>query len=276
MYERGEGVSDDLLVERDGTVAVVRLNRPQVGNAMTMELFAELQAVCDGLDADDSVRAIVITGSGAMFCAGTDLSAGGATWSDQTGWDGFVELDLRKLNTPVLAAVNGAAVGAGIAIATMCDIRVVAEDAKLGFVFPRRGMIADNDLHWWLPRLIGAGPAMELLMTGRIFSGAEAGQLGLATRVVPRDDVLSATMEIAADLATNCSPLSVAATKALTYRMLREPSLARAHEIEWAMFRRFGERPDAAEGAASFLERRAPQWTSVASELADLMPPAES
>lgn len=260
-------------IEHRGPVALVTLNRPEVGNALSLQMSAELAHAVHALDADEAVRAIVITGEGRMFCAGTDLSGKGATWAEQDDWpeDGESHSSYRAMRTPTIAAINGASVGAGMALAIECDIRIAADDAKLGFVFARRGIIADGDAHWWLPRLIGMSRALELLLTGNIISGADAERYGLVSRAVPRDEVVPAAMALAVDIATNTSPLSVATMKRLTYELLEQPSLAPAHEREWAAFQWSGKQPDATEGVESFMEKRTPAWKNHKSDLDELL-----
>lgn len=270
----------DVVVERYGAVAVVKLNRPEVGNAVTTPMLSELGAAQQELDADKDVRAIVITGEGRMFCTGTDLSNQASTWSDQRGWDderpgdppsGAARGGTRHLNTPVIAAVNGSAVGAGLTIALGCDIRIVAEDAKLGAVFVRRGVIADGDLNWWLPRYIGLSNALDLLLTGRLISGRQAVEMGLASQAVAREQVLDTALGLAQDIAVNCSPLAMAVTKSLVYRELAEVDPQRAHGTEWTAFKRMGREPDAAEGPKSFMEKRDPVWVSDKRAVAEVL-----
>jgi enoyl-CoA hydratase/carnithine racemase len=254
-------------VERQDRVAVVTLDRPDRMNAWTWQMSVELEHAFAALDDDDDARVIVLTGAGRAFCAGADLVPTGATF-DGSGPSraSFEERypgprrRAQELATPVVAAVNGAAVGAGLTMALEQDIRVVAEDAKLGAVFNRRGVIPDADLLWSLPRMIGYAPAMDLLLTGRIFSGAEALRLGLASRAVPREEVLPTAMEIAQDLATNVAPVSMAITKKLARRYLQETDRAAAGRQEMELFGWAGRQPDAREGVVAFLEKRDPQW----------------
>jgi enoyl-CoA hydratase/carnithine racemase len=147
-----------------------------------------------------------------------------------------------------------------MALAVQCDIRIAAEDAKLGFVFSRRGIIADGAQHWWLPRLIGASRAMELLLTGRIISGKEAAEYGLVSKAVPREQVLATALALGDEIARFTSPLSVGLMKGLVYEMLAEPDEARADALEWEAFKWAGKQPDAGEGVVSFMEKRDPVW----------------
>ena len=191
-----------------------------------------------------------------MFCAGVDLS-GGSTWTEQDGWGDGRPVDPGSLATPVIAAVNGALLsGGGLAMAAARDVTLVAEDAKLAFNFVQRGVIADNDLHWWLPRRIGLARATELLLTGRFFSGREAVEYGLAARAVPATDVLDAALATAHEIAIHCSPLCVAVSKRLLNDLQSEPRMSRTPTISNG--RRsalLGAGSDAIEGVQAFLDR---------------------
>lgn len=266
---------DVITVARDGAVAVVTLNRPERMNAWTWQMSVELEHAYAALDDDDEVRAVVVTGAGRAFCAGADLDASGATFDgSQPGRGSFAERypgprrRAAQCATPVIAAVNGAAVGAGLTMTLEHDIRVVAEDAKLGAVFNRRGVIPDADLLWSLPRMIGYARAMDLLLTGRIFTGREALELGLASRAVPKEQVLPTALEVAHDIATNVAPVSAAITKRLARRYLETNDRAAAAREEMELFAWAGKQPDAKEGVVAFLEKRDPQWAL--SKTADL------
>ena len=259
---------EQILVERDGAVTLVTLNRPEAMNAWTWQMSAELGAAFADADLDDGVRAIVVTGAGRAFCAGADLSGGGGTFSGESRVIGSDD-DARaarwarpahRLNTPIIAAINGAAVGAGLTMTMEWDLRVAADDAKLGFVFNRRGIMPDADLIWLIPRMIGYGPAMDVLLTGRIFSGEEARELGLVNRSVPRDQVVDTAMEMARDIAANTGPVSVAITKRLMYEFLVEPSRRDAARRQGQLFGWTGRQADAKEGVMAFLEKRPPEW----------------
>jgi enoyl-CoA hydratase/carnithine racemase len=258
-----------IVVERDGPVALVTLNRPERMNAWTWTMSAELGQAFGELDADDGCRAIVVTGAGKAFCAGADLGSGGDTFSGKAGAIGTQDdqktarssRPARDLNTPVIGAINGAAVGAGLTMPIEWDLRVAADDAKLGFVFNRRGVMPDADLLWLVPRLIGATAAMDLLLTGRIFLGQEAFELGLVNRVAPKDQVLDVAMDLARDIATNTAPVSVALTKRVLWQFLETDDRATSHTRQSKMFRWTGQQPDSKEGVMAFVEKRDPQWT---------------
>lgn len=167
-----------------------------------------------------------------------------------------------RMRTPIIGALNGSAVGIGLTLPLQWDIRIVNQDAKYGFVFTRRGLTPEQNSLWLLPKLIGAGPALELLLTGRLFSGTEAHRLGIAHEAVPADRVLLRAKEIALDIATNTAPSSVGVTKELFYDMLAETDREAAFYREWEVFRWMGRQADCAEGGRSFLEKRAPEFTS--------------
>lgn len=259
---------EQIIVERDGPVALVTLNRPDRMNAWTWTMSAELGCAFGELDADDGCRAIVVTGAGKAFCAGADLGSGGETFSgggNAIGTADDAESARRSrpapaLSTPVIGAINGAAVGAGLTMPVEWDLRVVAEDAKLGFVFNRRGVMPDADLLWLVPHLIGVPAAMDLLLTGRIFLGREAFELGLVNRCVARDDVLDTALELARDIAVNTAPVSAALTKRVLWEFLSEPDRATAARRQHRMFGWTGKQADAKEGVMAFLEKREPRW----------------
>jgi enoyl-CoA hydratase/carnithine racemase len=256
-----------LLVREDG-VGLVTLNRPERRNAYTARMGMELHEAFAELEVDEAVRAIVVTGTGRDFCVGADLERGGDTFRGSTG-DERETIDQRRavdplrpwdMATPIIAAINGSAVGVGITLPMQWDIRIVATDAKLGFVFNRRGVIPEANSLWLVPRLIGVSRAMELLLTGRLFTGAEAVELGLASRAVERDQVLPAAMELARDIAANVAPASAAITKRLIYRFLAENDRDAAHALEGETFWWTGRQADAGEGITGFLEKRPPSW----------------
>jgi len=261
---------EQILVERDGPVAIATLNRPERMNAWTWQMSTELTHFFNQCDLDDGVRAIVVTGSGRAFCAGADLDQGGGgnTFAgDGLGNRGELRdrypgpmKPVQLLSTPVIAAINGAAVGAGLTMPIEYDLRIAAEDAKLGFVFNRRGIMPDADLLWYLPKLIGLSRAMDLLLTARIFSGKLAEEWGLASRSVPKDDVLPTALEMAHDIATNVGPVSAAITKRLAYQFLEETDRGHATRFQSKLFGWTGRQADAREGITAFLEKRDPDW----------------
>lgn len=261
------GMYESILVTRDGPVAVVTFNRPEILNTWDWTLAYELSHAYRSLDADDTVRAIVVTGAGRAFCAGAGLLPDGRTFD---GTETPVAVQERfpgpltradELRTPVIAAVNGHAVGAGITMALEADIVFIAAEAKLGFVFNRRGVVPDGDLLWSLPRRIGFAKAMELLLTGRLFRGEEAAVLGLATKVLPAADVLETALATAHEISDNVAPVSAAITKTMMRSLLNEPDQAKAKANIWNVFQWVGQQRDAAEGVAAFVEKREPHFT---------------
>lgn len=249
----------------ENSVAVITLHRPERLNAYTAELGAELFGALAEHDADDRVRAIVVTGEGRAFCAGADLEAGGATFAGDDTWRraGDVERRARPWNmrTPVIAAINGPAVGIGATLLLHWDIRIASERARIGFVFTRRGIVPEANSTWILPRLIGFSQAMEIMLTGRIMDAEECLRRGLVSRVVPHDHLLSEALSVAHEIAEHTAPDAVAATRRLLWRQLMESDPRRARDLEDAVFHWSGKTPDAAEGVQSFLEKRTARWS---------------
>ncbi len=244
-------------------VAVITLNRPEQLNTFTGQMGAHLGRAYAACDTDDRVRAVVVTGAGRAFCAGADLEPAGDTFAAPSS-DDFTASpvqppawDVRK---PVIAAVNGHAIGIGLTLAMQCDLRFVAEDAKLGFVHVRRGVLPDAHAHWTVPRAVGFARAADLLLTGRTFSGRDAAELGLANRALPADDVLPAALDVARDIAVHTAPVSVALSKRLLWA---SPTLDRDEVgfLETEYHRLVMGTPDAREGVLAWLERRDPRWT---------------
>lgn len=260
--------SNVILTDVTRGVALITLNRPERMNAYTAQMGRELNQALDAFDADDAVRAIVVTGAGRAFCAGQDLAAGGETFDrDDDPRPGRAEPATRPrfapwtLRKPVIAAINGHAVGVGLTLPLQFDLRIVAEDAKLGFVFARRGILPELASTWILPRLVGIARACDLMLTGRIFSGREAAAIGLANEAIPQDRVLPRALDIARDIATNVAPLSAALTKRLLWEHLACPTPERAAEREISGLWPLGRSADAREGVMAFLEKREPRWS---------------
>jgi len=255
-------------VEVDDGVAVLTLNRPEKLNAFTGRMGAELGQAYADCDADEAVRAVVVTGAGRAFCAGADLDPGGATFGAQG--EGFTASPVRprawEMRKPVIAAVNGHAIGIGLTLAMQCDIRVVAEDAKLAFAHVRRGVLPDAQSHWTVPRAIGFARAADLLLTGRTFSGIEAVELGLASRALSAAEVLPAACEIAHDIAVHTAPQSVALSKRLLWA---SPALDAddIERLETEFHHVVMGAPDAREGVLAWVERREPRWTGRVGDL---------
>jgi enoyl-CoA hydratase/carnithine racemase len=262
------GFRDLTLDVRDG-VAVVTLDRPEQRNAFTGAMGDSLGRAYGACDADDDIRVVVVTGAGDAFCAGADLTTAGETFAapDEPGAREareFTSSPVRptawEIRKPVIAAVNGHAIGIGMTLAMQCDIRYLAIGAKYGFVHVRRGVIPDAHSHWTVPRAAGFARAAELLLTGRHFTAEEAVAMGLASRALAAAEVLPAALALAEDVAANTAPLSVAISKRLLWH---DPPLTadEADRLETAMHRVVMGEEDAREGVLAFLERRTPRWT---------------
>jgi enoyl-CoA hydratase/carnithine racemase len=255
-----------ILTEVSDKVATIWLNRPEQRNSFSPDMTRELHEAFAACEADDGVRAVVVTGAGKYFSAGADLGRrGGDTFSRSADADAAEQQERGeraeppRMRTPVIAAMNGSAVGMGITLPVSWDVRFAAADAKYGFVFTRRGLVPEAGSTWMLPRLVGVSRAMELLLSGRIFSGTEGAEMGLFSRALPAEEVLPAAQDFARDLAANTSAVAVAATKALVYNALGQDR-EESHTIEHQVFRWSGNQADAREGVSAFLAKRAPQW----------------
>ncbi|MEX2206596.1 MAG: enoyl-CoA hydratase-related protein [Myxococcota bacterium] len=253
---------------KDG-IAEITLDRPERMNAYTAQMGGELNEHLLRCDRDDAVRAVIVTGAGRAFCAGADLERGGDTFetsearaeharAEQPRVETILPWNVRK---PIIAAINGAAVGVGITLPLQYDIRIAANDAKLGFLFVRRGVVTELSSTWILPRLVGIARASDLLLSGRIVTGAEAAQLGLVNEAVPTERVLPRAREIARDIAENCAPVSVALTKRMIWEHLGGPPPVEVAKREGKALWALGRMADAKEGVLSFLEKRKPRFT---------------
>lgn len=268
-------------------IATITLNRPEAMNSFTNVMMKELIEVFDLTDADDDVRAVIITGSGRAFCAGADLSGGGATFSDgrltsESGdeevryrRDGGGTVTLRMFDSlkPVIGAINGAAVGIGVTMTLPMDIRLASENAKFGFVFARRGIVPEACSSWFLPRLVGIAQAAEWVFTGRVFGAAEALAGGLIRSVHKPDELLSAARLLAREIIDNTAPVSVALSRQMLWRMLGEPHPMSAHRVDSRGIQIRGRSADTIEGVNSFLEKRPAKFEmTVSNDLPDIFP----
>ena len=271
--------------ELDKGVALVMLHRPNKMNAMTGIMREELIKIFNEADRDDMVRVVVVTGSGEAFCAGADLSHGGSTFdqykkdgrevkiSEHRDGGGQISLAIFRCRKPVIAAINGHAVGIGITMTLPMDIRIVAENAKIGFVFTRRGVVPEACSSWFLPRIVGISKATELIYTGRVFRAKEEKKSGLFNYVVPHDEVLPKAMSIAKEITDSTSAVSVALSKALLWHGLAEDDPQSVHLIDSRCFCWAGRQKDAYEGIQSFLDKRLPQFTmGVSNHMPDFYP----
>ena len=269
----------DLAVEVSHGVAVLTLNRPERLNAYTGEMGRLLGEAYQACDNDDDVRAVVLTGAGSAFCVGADFSADEEPFASRHDDAGFTASPIRpaafEIRKPVIAAVNGHAIGIGLTIALQADIRIFAEDAKCGVVQVRRGVIPDCMSHWTIPHLAGLTAAADILLTGRRFLGAEALSLGLATSALPADSVLPRAMAVATDIAENVAPMSAALSKRLLWdTVINGYTPRQVASLETQLHHRVMGSADAREGVAAFVEKRPPRWsTSVSAEWTELPGP---
>jgi enoyl-CoA hydratase/carnithine racemase len=260
---------EEIRIDDDDHVRLVTLDRPKRRNAMSWQMLAELADAMADADADDDVRVVVITGAPPAFCAGTDMTADGHSWQAPTEQEEpRRELQPHEVRKPVIAAINGHAIGVGLTYPLQCDVRFVATDAKLSFAFTRRGVAPELGSHFLLPRVVGFSHAADLLISGRTFDGSYAAAIGLASQALPADAVLPSALEYAHDIARDCSPTSCAIVKELLWAAL-DLDQAEVRRIELALFGWIGTRNDAVEGVMSWSERRAPHWTGAPSERPD-------
>ena len=271
-------------------VATITLHRPDRLNAFTLTMADELASVAARADADDAVRVVVVTGAGRAFCAGADLGGGPETFADrrhgkrppgplgqQIGGfprdaGGVASLPFAALRKPVIAAVNGPAVGIGATLTLPMDIRIAAESARFGFVFARVGIVPEAASSWFLPRVVGISQAMEWVATGRVFDAAEALRGRLVSRVVPDDDLLPTAYALAREVVENTSGAAVGAARQLLWSMLGAASPWDAHRAESRALVELGDGPDSAEGVAAFLEKRPPVFTAPLDEMGPRWP----
>ncbi|WP_316154425.1 crotonase/enoyl-CoA hydratase family protein [Cupriavidus sp. BIC8F] len=248
-------------------VATITLHRPDQLNAFTAQMMHELIAAFDATDADDNVRAVIVTGSGRAFCAGADLSGGSSTFDfekrygaspDTAHRDGGGRVSLRIFRSlkPVIAAVNGAAVGVGVTMQLPMDIRLASTDAKFGFVFARRGITPEAASSWFLSRVVGISTALEWCYTGRVFSAQEAHERGLVRSLHAPEDLLPAAQAIAREIAANAAPVSVAISRQLIWRMAGASHPMEAHKLDSRAIQSRGRSADVKEGVSAFLEKR--------------------
>jgi enoyl-CoA hydratase/carnithine racemase len=261
-----------ILYEVADSVATVTLNRPERMNAFTGVMMSEIIDAFDRIDADDDVRAVIVTGAGdRAFCAGADLGGGGETFA-KGGSDiqtavgvprdggGMVSLRIFDCTKPVIGAINGAAVGVGVTMTLPMDIRLASDNARFGFVFARRGIVPEACSSWFLPRLVGISTATEWCYTGRVFPAAEAHERGLVRSIHAPADLLAAAQEIAREIADNTAPVSVALTRQMLWRMLGADHPMQAHRVDSRGIQSRGASADAREGVESFLEKRTPNY----------------
>jgi enoyl-CoA hydratase/carnithine racemase len=272
---------EQINTETSDGVLTITLNRPERLNAWTAQMGQELRAAFDRADLDDEVRAIIVTGAGRGFCAGADLASGGDTFDyrkhESAGpvRDNGGEFTLRVFEStkPVIAAINGPAVGVGATMTLPMDVRLAAEDARIGFVFARRGIIPEACSSWFLPRVVGISRAMEWVSTGRVFSAQEGHEAGLIRSLHPQGELLDAARALAREIAENTAPVSVALARQLMWRMLGTEHPMIAHRADSRGMVARGQSADAVEGITAFLEKRPASFPDRVSEgLPDVMP----
>jgi len=266
-------------------VLTVTLDRPDQLNAFTPRMQRELVDAFDRADADDDVRAVIITGRGRGFCAGADLSSGAETFdagvqSTRAGIDltesiaatgssgpyprdlgGLLTLRIFESTKPVIAAINGPAVGIGATMTLPMDIRLAGESARFGFVFAARGIVPEAASSWFLPRIVGINQALEWVMTARVFPAGDALAGGLVRSVHPDGELLDAARELAAEIVERTAPVSVALSRQMLWRMLGADHPMEAHKVDSRGVYSTGQGADAREGVMAFLEKREPRWS---------------
>ncbi len=258
---------EQIRYEVEDRVLTLTLNRPEKLNAYTPIMQRELIDALKRADEDDNIRVIIFTGEGRGFCAGADLSSGGSTFdfdkrdpklrnAQSRDGGGMLSLAIFEVRKPVIGAINGPAVGVGATMTLPMDIRMIADNAKMGFVFSRRGIAPEACSTYFLPRIVGISQAAEWVYTGRVFPAQEAYDKGLASRILPADQLLPAARELAREIAENTSAISVALSRQMLWRMLGVDHPMEAHKIESRAINALGKAPDAFEGVSSFLEKR--------------------
>ncbi len=262
-------------------ILTITLNRPEKLNAYSEDMHHDLFKAMDEAEADDNIRVIIVTGEGRAFCAGMDLGKGNDTfnygeldenpdWSEYRDLGGMLALRFYESTKPMIAAINGPAVGVGITMTLPMDIRLASEDSKMGFVFVRRGVMPDGCANWFLPKLVGVGQSLEWFLSGKIFSAAEARERGLISSIYPADQLLDKAKEMAMDIARNTSAVSVALTRQMVWRMAGADHPMESHKVETRGFYYTGRSKDAKEGIMSFIEKRKPVFTN--SPVSDMPP----
>ena len=258
-----------ILVDKSESIMTITFNRPDRLNALNGPMLIDTIAALDDADADDSVRAIIFTGAGRGFCAGADLGGGGATFdhtereqrSEHRDGGGLLTLRLFECRKPVIAAINGPAVGVGSTMTLPMDVRIASDQARFGFVFARRGIVPEAASSYFLPRVVGISQAMEWVATGRVFSAQEALAGRLVSRVVPHAELLPTARALAREIAENTSAVSVCLSRQMMWKMLGADHPMEAHKLDSRMIHAMGSSADAYEGVQSFLQKRPAKFT---------------
>ena len=263
---------EQIRYEVDGPILTLTLDRPDKLNAFTVRMMQELIDAFDRADADDAVRVIIVTGAGRAFCAGADLSGGSGAFDHTAGskpitidthrdGGGLLTLRIFESKKPVIAAINGPAVGVGVTMTLPMDVRIAATGARMGFVFTKRGIVPEACSSWFLPRLVGISRAAEWVYTGRVFPAEEALAAGLVSRVTSPETLLETARALAHEMADGTSAMSVAFSRQMLWRMLGADHPMEAHKVDSRAIFSMGRSADAHEGVASFLEKRPPRFT---------------
>jgi len=274
----------DIILEVSDGIATITLNRPDKMNAFTGRMMHELISAFDVTDANDDVKAVIVTGAGRAFCAGADLSSGGDTFA-KGGSDvktpqgiprdggGLVSLRIFNSLKPVIGAINGAAVGVGVTMTLPMDIRLASETSKFGFVFAKRGIVPEACSSYFLPRVVGIQQATEWVFTGRLIEVPEALQAGLVRSVHAADDLVPAARALAQEIAQNTAPVSIALSRQMLWRMMGASHPMEAHRVDSRGIKERGKSADSKEGVMSFLEKRQAQYPDRVSEgIPDIFP----
>ena len=277
-----DAMPSEVRIETIDAVRVITIDRPAARNTVTYGVLDELLAAFADADVDDAVRVIIVTGAGEFFSAGTDLSSSSGYAADRTDFKplrggtrdvgGELALRIFDSNKPVIAAINGTAVGIGVSMILPMDIRIAADTARFGLPFVRRGILPESCATWFLPRIVGIARAMEWTMTGRIFPATEALADGLVHELVPADQVLTRALEVAREIATNTSAVSVALTRQMMWRQLGSPHPISANRLESKALLALGGMADAKEGVAAFKEKRQANFPLTTHDLPAFVP----
>ena len=264
-----------ILTQVEDGILTITLNRPEKLNAFTRDMQQQMIEALDEADANDAVRAVVVTGAGRAFCAGADLSSGGDTFNADARADrptglqpdggGVLTLRMFECRKPLIAAVNGPAVGVGVTMTLAMDIRIAAEHAKFGFVFARRGIVPEACSSYFLPRIVGISQALEWCYSGRVFPADEALRGGLVRSLHAKEELLPEARRIAKDIGDNSAPVAVTLIRHMMWRMLGADHPMEAHKIDSRGIYNLGKGPDVREGVEAFLEKRPVEFKSKAS-----------
>lgn len=271
-------------------ILTITLNRPDRLNAFTGQMMNDLISAFDSASNDDEVRVVIVTGEGRGFCAGADLGAGEATFNrdenprakksddvDDLEWlrdgGGRTTLAIYDCSKPIIAAINGPAVGVGVTMTLPMDIRLASEEAKFGFVFARRGLVPEAASSWFLPRIVGISKSLEWTFSGKVFDAEEALKGGLIRSIHSKDSLLDEAKKIANEIIENTSPVSVSMTRQMLWKMLGADHPMEAHKVDSRAIYELGKGEDTKEGVNSFLEKRPPEFPSkVSKDMPDFYP----